>query len=249
MATSSLSHGTGVRHGADGSSTVPDWCFAPDCHSPRRSRVAIHQDMHISVARSGELCDGRPYLGGTTRSRLGPGGRRSPCSTVPRCAAASSARNCARCAPVPGSPAARRPGCVGWHQSKVSRIETGASGVKPADVRLLLDAYGVDDAELRELLLALGGLRRTAAGGTTGGTRTAGVLPPTYRDFISLESQAERDAHAGDLGGAGAAADPGVRAGGDPGRGGRAWTTTSWTRWWRCGWPGRTCCGRSRRWS
>ncbi len=29
------------------------------------------------------------------------------------------------------------------HQSKVSRIETRADGVEPADVRLLLDAYGV----------------------------------------------------------------------------------------------------------
>ena len=78
---------------------------------------------------------------------------------------------------------------VGWHQSKVSRIETGASGVKPADVRKLLDAYGVADSELRELLLAL-------AGSEDGGGRHnwwhayRGVLPPTYRDFISLESQA-----------------------------------------------------------
>ncbi|MGW0820627.1 helix-turn-helix domain-containing protein [Streptomyces sp. NPDC002845] len=78
---------------------------------------------------------------------------------------------------------------VGWHQSKVSRIETGASGVKPEDVRLLLDAYEVRDAELREFLLVL-------AGGEDGGGRHnwwhayRGVLPPTYRDFISLESQA-----------------------------------------------------------
>ncbi|MCF2436115.1 helix-turn-helix domain-containing protein [Streptomyces thinghirensis] len=46
---------------------------------------------------------------------------------------------------------------VGWHQSKVSRIETGTSGAKPADVRLLLDAYGVDDDQLRELLVMLAG--------------------------------------------------------------------------------------------
>ncbi|MEU1416657.1 helix-turn-helix transcriptional regulator [Streptomyces sp. NPDC005731] len=78
---------------------------------------------------------------------------------------------------------------VGWHQSKVSRIETGASGVKPTDVRLLLDAYGAEDPELRELLLVL-------AGSDDGGGRQnwwhayRGVLPPTYRDFISLESQA-----------------------------------------------------------
>ncbi|EYT78927.1 helix-turn-helix domain-containing protein [Streptomyces sp. NPDC003703] len=78
---------------------------------------------------------------------------------------------------------------VGWHQSKVSRIETGASGVKPADVRTLLDAYAVQDAQLRELLLLL-------SGADDGQDRPhwwhayRGVLPPTYRDFISLESQA-----------------------------------------------------------
>ncbi|MFI6466378.1 helix-turn-helix domain-containing protein [Streptomyces sp. NPDC050528] len=78
---------------------------------------------------------------------------------------------------------------VGWHQSKVSRIETGASGVKPPDVRLLLDAYQVGDPQLRDMLLVL-------AGSEDGGGRHhwwhayRGVLPPAYRDFISLESQA-----------------------------------------------------------
>jgi transcriptional regulator with XRE-family HTH domain len=90
------------------------------------------------------------------------------------------------CAGLTSGEAAR---LVGWHQSKVSRIETGASGVKPADVRLLLDAYGVRDGQLRELLLIL-------AGSEGAGDRHRwwhayrGVLPPTYRDFISLESQA-----------------------------------------------------------
>ncbi|MFD7405848.1 helix-turn-helix domain-containing protein [Streptomyces sp. NPDC059866] len=77
---------------------------------------------------------------------------------------------------------------VGWHQSKVSRIETGASGVKPADVRLLLDTYRVTDSQLREVLLTL------ADSGGHGRDHWwhayRGVLPPTYRDFISLESQA-----------------------------------------------------------
>ncbi|ALO92332.1 Putative DNA-binding protein [Streptomyces hygroscopicus subsp. limoneus] len=78
---------------------------------------------------------------------------------------------------------------VGWHQSKVSRIETGASGVKPADLGLLLDAYQVRDAHLRELLLMLAGSED--AGGRHGWWHAyRGVLPPTYRDFISLESQA-----------------------------------------------------------
>ncbi|CAM5714753.1 Transcriptional regulator with XRE-family HTH domain OS=Streptomyces violarus OX=67380 GN=FHS41_008078 PE=4 SV=1 [Streptomyces violarus] len=78
---------------------------------------------------------------------------------------------------------------VGWHQSKVSRIETGTSGVKPTDVRLLLDAYAVADTQLRELLMML-------AGSDDSGGRQhwwhayRGVPPPTYRDFISLESQA-----------------------------------------------------------
>ncbi|MGC9496829.1 helix-turn-helix domain-containing protein [Streptomyces sp. WG7] len=78
---------------------------------------------------------------------------------------------------------------VGWHQSKVSRIETGTSGAKPADVRLLLDAYGVDDEQLRELLVMLAG-SDDAGGRNHWWHAYRGVLPPTYRDFISLESQA-----------------------------------------------------------
>ncbi|GAA2242643.1 MULTISPECIES: helix-turn-helix transcriptional regulator [Streptomyces] len=78
---------------------------------------------------------------------------------------------------------------VGWHQSKVSRIETGTSGVKPADVRLLLDAYGVADAQLRELLMVLAG-SDDHDGRHHWWHAYRGVLPPTYRDFISLESQA-----------------------------------------------------------
>ncbi|MBC9714919.1 helix-turn-helix domain-containing protein [Streptomyces sp. TRM66268-LWL] len=81
---------------------------------------------------------------------------------------------------------------VGWHQSKVSRIETGTSSAKPADVGVLLDVYGVRDPQLRALFEALAG---------ADGDRTArhqwwhaykGLLPPAYRDFISLESQACR---------------------------------------------------------
>ncbi|MEU0244381.1 helix-turn-helix transcriptional regulator [Streptomyces sp. NPDC006235] len=78
---------------------------------------------------------------------------------------------------------------VGWHQSKVSRIETGTSGVKPADVRLLLDAYAVADRQLRELLMVLAG-SEDSDGRTHWWHAYRGVLPPTYRDFISLESQA-----------------------------------------------------------
>ncbi|MEV2189838.1 helix-turn-helix transcriptional regulator [Streptomyces phaeochromogenes] len=77
---------------------------------------------------------------------------------------------------------------VGWHQSKVSRIETGRSGVKPADVELLLDAYGVRDAELRELLVVLAGSDDHGRHHWWHAYR--GLLPSTYSDFISLESQA-----------------------------------------------------------
>lgn len=78
---------------------------------------------------------------------------------------------------------------AGWHQSKVSRIETGASGVKPADVRLLLDTYEVRDTQLRELLMVLAGPDEST-GRHHWWHAYRGVLPPTYRDFISLESQA-----------------------------------------------------------
>ncbi|GAA0473868.1 helix-turn-helix domain-containing protein [Streptomyces stramineus] len=83
---------------------------------------------------------------------------------------------------------------VGWHQSKVSRIETGSSGVKPADVALLLDAYGVSDPELRALLGALCGAGSADAEGARRGWWYAyrDRLPPAYLDFISLESEASR---------------------------------------------------------
>jgi len=77
---------------------------------------------------------------------------------------------------------------VGWHQSKVSRIETGRSGVRPADVRLLLDAYAVRDTELRELLVVLAGSDDNGRQHWWHAYR--GLLPSTYSDFISLESQA-----------------------------------------------------------
>ncbi|MCX4824912.1 helix-turn-helix domain-containing protein [Streptomyces sp. NBC_01142] len=77
---------------------------------------------------------------------------------------------------------------AGWHQSKVSRIETGISGAKAADVTLLLDAYQVADPQLRVLLEMLTG----AADGPGRGWWHAyrGLIPSEYRDFISLEAQA-----------------------------------------------------------
>ncbi|MGA4959933.1 helix-turn-helix domain-containing protein [Streptomyces lavendulocolor] len=79
---------------------------------------------------------------------------------------------------------------VGWHQSKVSRIETGTSGVTGADVARLLDAYGVHEPGSRALLEALAGAADGGGGGWWHAYR--GVLPPPYQDFISLEVQACR---------------------------------------------------------
>ncbi|NBM17691.1 helix-turn-helix transcriptional regulator [Streptomyces sp. GC420] len=82
-------------------------------------------------------------------------------------------------------------GRLGWHQSKVSRIETGRSGVKLADVARMLDAYGVRDPGLRDLL---GALAHTdgESGHRHWWHRYRRLLPASYRDFISLESQACR---------------------------------------------------------
>lgn len=77
---------------------------------------------------------------------------------------------------------------AGWHQSKVSRIETGASGVKAADVTLLLEVYGVGDPQLRSLLETLAGAADGAGSGWWHAFR--GLIPPEYRDFISLEANA-----------------------------------------------------------
>ncbi|MGV9881617.1 helix-turn-helix domain-containing protein [Streptomyces sp. NPDC003006] len=80
---------------------------------------------------------------------------------------------------------------VGWHQSKVSRIETGRSGVKATDVRLLLEAYDVKDPHLGELLVALAGTDDTASAGRHHWWKAyRDLLPVAYRDFISLEAQA-----------------------------------------------------------
>ncbi|MFJ8822422.1 helix-turn-helix domain-containing protein [Streptomyces sp. NPDC102467] len=79
---------------------------------------------------------------------------------------------------------------VGWHQSKVSRIETGRSGVKAADVLRLLDAFETKNPRQRELVVALAGAEDT--GGHHWWHAYRGLLPPSYRDFISLESQACR---------------------------------------------------------
>ncbi|WP_424214946.1 helix-turn-helix domain-containing protein [Streptomyces sp. BI20] len=82
---------------------------------------------------------------------------------------------------------------VGWHQSKISRIETGRSGVKPEDVTLLLDLYGDVGPRLRALVHALS--VSAAPVGDPAADRQwwhayRGLLPSEYRDFITLEAAA-----------------------------------------------------------
>ncbi|MCL2550814.1 MAG: helix-turn-helix domain-containing protein [Actinomycetia bacterium] len=77
---------------------------------------------------------------------------------------------------------------AGWHQSKVSRIETGRSTVTVADVGVLLDVYAVRDRRVRDLLTMLAG--RAHRRGWWHEFRD--VLPVEYRDFITLETGAGR---------------------------------------------------------
>ncbi|RZU49892.1 helix-turn-helix protein [Krasilnikovia cinnamomea] len=70
--------------------------------------------------------------------------------------------------------------------STVSRIETGRGGLRPKDLRQLLDLYGVADEETRADLEAL-----ARAGKVQGWwTRHAGELRSAYSTFIGLEAEA-----------------------------------------------------------
>jgi transcriptional regulator with XRE-family HTH domain len=71
--------------------------------------------------------------------------------TIRRRRLATELRRLREHAGLTGDQAAER---LGWSGSKVSRIETYRIGVKPADLRKLLDLYGVN-ARYREELQAL----------------------------------------------------------------------------------------------
>jgi hypothetical protein len=75
----------------------------------------------------------------------------------------------------------------GWHNAKVSRIETARTAVRPTDVEALLNLYQVSD-ELKRLALVT--LARD--GSRRGWWQTyTDVLTPAYADFISLEADAK----------------------------------------------------------
>ncbi|MGE7439427.1 helix-turn-helix domain-containing protein [Kitasatospora sp. NPDC001175] len=75
---------------------------------------------------------------------------------------------------------------LGWHQSKVSRLETGRSGVRANEVGALLDVYQVTDPATREALAALAreGKRRVWW------QPYSDVISQRYASFISFEAEA-----------------------------------------------------------
>ncbi|WP_330333322.1 helix-turn-helix domain-containing protein [Streptomyces sp. NBC_00536] len=74
----------------------------------------------------------------------------------------------------------------GWDKTRLSRVERAQLGIKPDVVRLLLDRYGVSDAEKREALAAL-----AQAGTRRGWWQTyKDIISPAYAELIALEADA-----------------------------------------------------------
>ncbi|MGG8410307.1 helix-turn-helix domain-containing protein [Streptomyces sp. 12297] len=91
--------------------------------------------------------------------------------------------DCRDKAGLSGEEAATR---LGWHHTKLSKVENARAGVTPKDIDLLMRTYGVADADL---ISALQGLARDA--GKQGWWATYGdVVANPYRDYLSLESDA-----------------------------------------------------------
>jgi transcriptional regulator with XRE-family HTH domain len=75
---------------------------------------------------------------------------------------------------------------LGWQVSRLSRIETRQSGIPTPDLRKLLDAYEVENAEYRKYLADLA--RRVNERGWW--QKYAGVIISEYADLIGLEEEA-----------------------------------------------------------
>ncbi|MER5214699.1 helix-turn-helix transcriptional regulator [Streptomyces sp. NPDC002838] len=71
-------------------------------------------------------------------------------------------------------------------KGKISRVETGMSGIRIAELKALLQAYGVDDDELVQALVEMAreGRRRNWW------NQYESVLPPGFADLAELESKA-----------------------------------------------------------
>jgi len=76
---------------------------------------------------------------------------------------------------------------VGWSQSKVSRVETAAIAVNPADVRTLLELYGAPSGEIADLVNLAMEDRQPAWW-----RQYSDVLPDSFSGYLSLESEALR---------------------------------------------------------
>jgi transcriptional regulator with XRE-family HTH domain len=75
---------------------------------------------------------------------------------------------------------------LGWSGSKVSRIELARTGVKQADLRLLLDLYGVPDSYRQELIA----LSRRSSQRNWLEVMTAS-FPPEYAAYLHAEAEAQ----------------------------------------------------------
>ncbi len=74
---------------------------------------------------------------------------------------------------------------LGWSESKLSRIETAHSGIRPKDLDALLDRYGVAP-EVRKRMHALSTQSRQRAWWEAYGD----VLPNAYETYIGFEAEA-----------------------------------------------------------
>jgi transcriptional regulator with XRE-family HTH domain len=78
---------------------------------------------------------------------------------------------------------------LGWSTSKLSRIETSKSGIKQADLQLLLDLYRVAEPHRSEVLA----LARESATATAAVDEAAiSSFPVGYAGFVSAEAEAIR---------------------------------------------------------
>ncbi|WP_281394920.1 helix-turn-helix domain-containing protein [Streptomyces rectiverticillatus] len=75
---------------------------------------------------------------------------------------------------------------LGWHQTKVSRIENGRSGVRVHELESLLDLYGVTDPEVRGGLVDLARENKARMWWTP----YSDVITQRYASYIALETEA-----------------------------------------------------------
>lgn len=76
---------------------------------------------------------------------------------------------------------------LGWSQSKVSRLETGAANkITVGDITLLLDRYGVHDPDYRERMLTIARESKTRGWWTD----YEAWLPEGFDTYVALESAA-----------------------------------------------------------